>query len=134
MMEARRLMEDRFAMPVYVAGESRGGMYAALAAAADPDFFGYIGVSTGGYGQIGSQYTGDAGTFLKSIDPEFAVGRISPRPVFILHAPPDSIIPFDDGKRLAGRAGETGQFIHFNGTHGMNEDADRIIQGIILTF
>lgn len=133
-MEARRLMEDRFAAPVYVAGESRGGMYAALAAAADPDFFGYFGVSTGGYDQIGSQYTGDAGRFLKSIDPEFAVGRISPRPVFVLHASPDSVIPFENGKRLARRAGETGQFIPFNGTHGMNEDADRIITGMILTF
>jgi hypothetical protein len=134
MSEAQRFIRDRYQVPVFAGGESRGGMYAAVAAAADPDFSGYIGVSTTGFNLSGSQYTGDAGRFLNSIDPEYEISRISPRPVWILHAIPDTIIPFADGKRLAGRAGEPSRFIVFNGTHGINEDADRIIQAAVLTF
>jgi uncharacterized protein len=82
-------------------------------------------------GLIGSEHStrGQAGRFLQSIDPEYAISRITPRPVWVLHATPDTVIPFDDGKRLAGRAGEPKQFIPFNGTHGINEEADRIYQG-----
>lgn len=134
LIEARRIIEDRYSVPVFVGGESRGGMYAALTAAADPAFAGYFGVSTGGYDRIGAQYAGEPGRFLKSIDPEYAIGRITPRPVWVLHATPDTIIPFEDGIRLAGRAGEPKQFIPFNGTHGINEDADRIIRETILIF
>lgn len=134
LIEARRIIRERYPVPVFAGGESRGGMYAALAAAADPEFSGYFGISTGGYDQIGAQYPGEPGRFLQSIDPEYAIGRITPRPVWVLHAMPDTIIPFEDGKRLAGRAGEPKQFIPFNGTHGINEDADRIIRGALLTF
>lgn len=134
LVEARRIIRDRYPVPVFVAGESRGGMYASLAAAADPGFAGYFGVSTGGFDRIGAQYPGQAGRFLHSIDPEYAISRITPRPVWVLHATPDTVIPFDDGKRLAGRAGEPKEFIPFNGTHGINEDADRIIRGKVLTF
>lgn len=132
MSEARRLIQDRY--QVFASGESRGGMYAAVAAAADPEFSGYIGVSTTGFNLSGSQYTGNASRFLNSIDPEYEISRISPRPVWILHAMPDPIIPFADGERLAGRAGEPKQFSVFNGTHGMSQDADRIIQETVLTF
>jgi fermentation-respiration switch protein FrsA (DUF1100 family) len=134
MSEARRVIQDRYQIPVFASGESRGGMYAAVAAAADPEFSGYIGVSTAGFNLSGSQYTGNAGRFLNSIDPEYEISRVSPRPVWVLHAMADRIIPFSDGERLAGRAGEPKQFIVFNGTHGMNEDADRIIQETVLTF
>jgi alpha-beta hydrolase superfamily lysophospholipase len=134
LIEARRILRERYTVPVFVAGESRGGMYAALAAAADPEFSGYLGVSTGGYDRIGALYPGETGRFLKSIDPEYAITRITPRPVWVLHATPDTIIPFEDGRRLAGRAGEPTQFIPFNGTHGINEEADRIIRGTVLTF
>jgi uncharacterized protein len=133
-IEARWIIGDRYTVPVFVGGESRGGMYASLAAAADPGFSGYFGVSTGGFDRIGAQYPGEPGRFLRSIDPEYAISRITPRPVWVLHAMPDTIIPFIDGKRLAGRAGEPKQFIPFNGTHGINEDADRVIRETVLTF
>jgi len=43
---ARRMLADRFDVPVYALGSSNGGRYAAVAAAVDPQFSGYIGIST----------------------------------------------------------------------------------------
>jgi len=111
--------------PVYAMGASNGGRYAAIAAAADTGFAGYIGVSTSGLGLAGDEYTGNASRFLLSIDPDHAIGKIAPRPVWIFHSRTDPIINFTYGEELYRRAGNPKTFIVFNGTHGENEEVDR---------
>ncbi|MHC1630135.1 MAG: alpha/beta hydrolase, partial [Methanoculleaceae archaeon] len=66
---ARKLLAERTGIPVFVAGSSQGGRYAALAAAADPEFAGYAGISTGGFDSTGERYTGAAREFLLAVDP-----------------------------------------------------------------
>ncbi len=128
MSAARSLLTGRFGVPVYAAGSSNGGRYAAVAAALDPEFAGYIGISTSGFGIAGGQYTADATKFLLSVDPGTYIGRITPRPVWILHSKADSIIPFDDGRKLYDRAQDPKTFTEFYGGHGINNDVDdRII-------
>jgi fermentation-respiration switch protein FrsA (DUF1100 family) len=127
---ARGIMALRWTVPVYAMGASNGGRSAAIAAAADPGFAGYIGVSTSGFGLAGNGYSGNASRFLLSIDPDHAIGRIAPRPVWIFHSREDSIIPFEQGEELFSRAGNPKEFIVFNGTHGENDEVDRKVMGI----
>ncbi len=125
---ARQYVSGEFNVPVYFAGESNGGRYAALAAALDRGSAGYVGISTSGFRNAGETYTGQARLFLLSIDPDITIGRVSPRPVWIFHAGNDPVIPFEDGKELFGKAGEPKEFVSFNGTHGIN---DEVVGGII---
>lgn len=124
---ARSMLTARFGVPVYAAGSSNGGRFAAVAAGLDPQFAGYIGISTSGYGMAGEQYGGDAGRFLLSVDPDNYIARISPRPVWIFHSKADSIIPFDDGRELYGRAQDPRTFFEFYGGHGINSEVDEQI-------
>ena len=128
---ARQILAGRYRVPVYAMGASNGGRWAAVAAAADPGFAGYIGVSTSGFGLAGNGYTGSARRFLLSIDPEHSIGTIAPRPVYLFHSPRDTIIPFAQGQALFDRAGEPKMFIPFNGTHGENAEVDREIMARI---
>ncbi|HWQ65271.1 MAG TPA: hypothetical protein VN372_00195 [Methanospirillum sp.] len=114
-------------IPVWVVGESNGGRYAAIAAATDPDFTGYIGISTSGFDRLGDQYEGTARSFLWSIDPDVIAPGIGPRPSYIYHAPTDTVIPFEAGKKLAERIGDSANFSSFNGTHGVNGEVDSLI-------
>jgi uncharacterized protein len=127
------LVSARWQVPAYAMGASNGGRYAAIAAAADTGFAGYIGVSTSGIGLAGNQYTGNASRFLLSIDPDHAIGKIAPRPVWIFHSRRDPIIPFDQGEELFGRAGEPKEFIVFNGTHGENDEVDARVEQICVS-
>ena len=127
---AQGIVSGRWKVPVYSMGASNGGRYAAIAAAADPDFAGYIGVSTSGFGLLGDQYTGNASRFLLSIDPDHAIGKIAPRPVWIFHSRTDPVINFTLGQELYGQAGNPKEFVVFNGTHGENEEVDARVEGI----
>ena len=124
---AREFLTEKYQIPVFVTGDSNGGRFAAIAAASDPGYAGFIGVSTSGFNMTGDDYTGDARRFLLSVDPDAAVARIATRPVWIFHAPADTIISFSDGRRLYDMAGEPKRFVSFNGTHGSNEEVDRIL-------
>ena len=126
---ARLYLEEKFRTRVYAMGESNGGRYAAFAAASDPNFAGYIGVSTSGFDRYGLSVGGDAGIFIESIDPDRLIRKISPRPVWILHAPEDTFIPIADGLRLFENAGEPRTFINFSGTHGINDRVDAWVIG-----
>jgi len=127
---ARGIASGRWTVPVYSMGASNGGRYAAIAAAADPGFSGYIGVSTSGFDLAGNQYTGNASRFLLSIDPDHGIGKISPRPVWIFHSRSDPIINFTLGQELYSHAGNPKEFIIFNGTHGENGEGDQKVIGI----
>jgi dienelactone hydrolase len=127
---ARGISSGRWMVPVYAMGASNGGRYAAIAAAADPGFSGYIGVSTSGFDLAGNQYTGNASRFLLSIDPDHAIGQIAPRPVWIFHSRRDPVINFTLGEELYSRAREPKEFIVFNGTHGENDEVDTTVIGI----
>jgi fermentation-respiration switch protein FrsA (DUF1100 family) len=125
MIAAREVLAARCpGTPVHAMGSSNGGRYAEMAAAADPAFSGYIGVSTSGFDRAGDGYAGDARRFLLSVDPSVSVASISPRPVVVFHAPDDPVIPFADGRALYEAAKEPKEFVPFNGTHGVNAEVD----------
>jgi alpha-beta hydrolase superfamily lysophospholipase len=130
LVASRELVSARWQVPAYAMGASNGGRYAAIAAAADTGFAGYIGVSTSGFGLAGNQYTGNASRFLLSIDPDHAIVRITPRPVWIFHSRRDPIINFTQGEELFSHAREPKEFIVFNGTHGENDEVDARVEQI----
>jgi fermentation-respiration switch protein FrsA (DUF1100 family) len=134
MISARKYLSQRFGIPVVHMGDSNGGRYAALAAARDPGSAGYIGISTSGFGRQGDEYTGDARTFLLSIDPEVYLPLISPRPVIIFHSENDPVISFSEGQNLFSAASGPKEFVVFNGTHGIDDEVDTAIGSRMLTF
>jgi fermentation-respiration switch protein FrsA (DUF1100 family) len=134
MIATREILASRYQVPTYAMGESNGGRYAAIAAAADRNFSGYIGISTSGFGLAGNRYNGEERKFLLSIDPDHAIADISLRPVLIFHAPDDSIIPYTDGRALYGHAKEPKEFWNLTTGHGLNEEADQEIITYLLNF
>lgn len=126
---ARAYLREKTGMPVYAAGESNGGRYAAIAAALDRDFAGFIGISTSGFSRAGESYPGDAGRFLLSVDPEVQGVKMKGRSSWVFHAPGDSVIPLSAGRALYDALPDPKQFILFNGTHGLNGEVDARILG-----
>ena len=128
LVNAQKIVSNRFSVPVYMLGSSNGGRYAAVAAGVDPQFSGYVGISTSDWGLLDSTiqqgYSGDPVRFATSIEPSTYFTKISPRPVWIFHAPNDPIIPFANGKQFFGLAQEPKTFSEFSGDHGINSDVD----------
>jgi alpha-beta hydrolase superfamily lysophospholipase len=132
LVTSQKMLSGRFGVPVYAMGSSNGGRYAAVATGVDPDFAGYVGVSTSDWGILDSAIrageTGDVIRFGSSLEPSTYFKKISPRPVWIFHAVNDPVIPFESGKKFFLDAKEPKTFIEFSGEHGINSDVDdRII-------
>jgi len=128
LVNAQQIVSDRFSVPVYAMGSSNGGRYAAVAAGIDPQFAGYIGISASDWGlresTIQQGYSGDPVRFATSLEPSTYFTKISPRPVWIFHAPGDRIIPFESGKEFFAAARDPKTFTEFSGSHGINADVD----------
>lgn len=128
LVNARKMLSDRFSVPVYAVGSSNGGRYAAIAAGVDKEYAGYIGISTSDWGIIDAftaqGYTGDPIRFAASLEPGTYLPKIAPRPVWIFHNATDPIIPFESGKAFFVKAGEPKTFSEFQGDHGINADVD----------
>jgi len=128
LVNAQKIVSDRFSVPVYVMGSSNGGRYAAVAAGVDPQFAGYVGISTSDWGLLDSiiqqGYSGNPVLFATSVEPSTYFTKITPRPVWIFHAVNDPIIPFANGKQFFNSAQEPKTFIEFSGSHGINSDVD----------
>jgi hypothetical protein len=131
LVAARKLLAGIYDIPVYAMGSSNGGRYTAVAAGIDPEFAGYIGISTSDWGLLDSLlrqgYSGDPVRFATSLEPGTYIGRIAPRPVWVFHARNDSVIPFESGERFFDRAREPKTFLEFSGDHGINSDVDERI-------
>jgi hypothetical protein len=131
LISAQRMLNGRYKCPVYAAGSSNGGRYAAVAAGTDPAFAGYVGISTSDWGLknslIQQSVTGNKLQFATSLEPSTYIGKISPRPVWIFHAKTDPIIPFENGKQFFDKAKEPKTFIEFSGDHGINPNVDEQI-------
>ncbi len=132
LVASQKILSERFSVPVYAIGSSNGGRYAAVATGVDPDFAGYVGISTSDWGirdaVVQQGYTGDLVRFATSIEPGTYFAKISPRPVWAFHAENDPVIPFEYGKQFFQDAKEPKTFIEFSGGHGINPDVDdRII-------
>jgi dienelactone hydrolase len=131
LVAAQQVLSGRFGVPVYAMGSSNGGRYAAVATGVDPEFSGYVGISTSDWGILDSAiqqgYSGNLIRFAKSLEPSSYFAKISPRPVWIFHSLNDSIIPFDSGKEFFKDAYEPKTFIEFSGEHGINSDVDERI-------
>jgi hypothetical protein len=128
LISAQKIVSDRFFVPVYMMGSSNGGRYAAIAAGVDPQFAGYIGISTSDWGLLNSTiqqgYSGDPIRFATSVEPSTYFIQITPRPVWIFHAAGDTIVPFTNGKLFFDQALEPKTFTEFSGDHGINSDVD----------
>jgi len=128
LVNAEKLLSDRFSVPVWAVGSSNGGRYAAIAAGVDPGYAGYVGISTSDWGILDAftaqGYTGDPIRFATSLEPGTYLPKISPRPVWIFHNATDPIIPFESGKAFYAKAGEPKNFTEFQGGHGINPDVD----------
>ncbi len=131
LVAAQQILSGRFGVPVYAMGSSNGGRYAAVAAGVDPEFSGYVGISTSDWGVLDSAiqqgYSGSLLRFATSLEPSTYFAKISPRPVWIFHAAGDPIIPFASGKQFFDSAQEPKTLIEFSGDHGINPDADNRI-------
>jgi uncharacterized protein len=131
LVSAQKLLAGKYHVPTYAMGSSNGGRYAAVAAGVDPQFAGYVGISTSDWGVkeafIQQGYTGDPVRFAASIEPGTYIGKISPRPVWIFHVKKDPIIPFESGQQFFAQAGEPKTFMEFSGDHGINPDVDEKI-------
>jgi len=131
LVAAQQILSGRFGAPVYAMGSSNGGRYAAVATGIDPEFSGYVGISTSDWGVLDSViqqgYSGNLIRFATSLEPSTYFTKISPRPVWIFHAVNDPIIPFDSGKKFFKDAREPKTFIEFSGEHGINTDVDNRI-------
>ena len=131
LVAAEKMLTGKYHVPVYAMGSSNGGRYAAVAAGVDPQFAGYVGISTSDWGVydalVRQGYTGNPVRFAASLEPGSCISRISPRPVWIFHAENDPVIPFESGKEFFGKAGEPKTFLVFSGDHGINPDVDRQI-------
>ncbi len=127
-MHARAYLAETYGVPVWAVGSSNGGRYAAIAAAVDPGFAGYAGVSTSDLGaRLGS---GDVSRrFTASLDPAVYIGSISPRQVVLYHSPSDRVVPFADGQALFEDANEPKAFVTFNGSHGIDPAVDADLVG-----
>ena len=128
LVAAQQVLSDRFSVPVYAMGSSNGGRYAAVAAGVDPEFSGYVGISTSDWGILDSAieqgYSGNLIRFATSLEPSTYFAKISPRPVWIFHTINDPVIPFESGKQFFRDAHEPKTFIEFSGEHGINTDVD----------
>ena len=128
LVNAQKIVSDRFSVPVYAVGSSNGGRYAAVAAGVDPQFAGYVGISTSDWGLLDSTiqqgYSGDPVRFATSVEPSTYFKKITPRPVWIFHAAGDPIIPFANGEQFFDSAQEPKTFTEFSGSHGINSDVD----------
>lgn len=128
LVNAQKIVSDRLSVPVYVMGSSNGGRYAAVAAGVDPQFAGYVGISTSDWGLLDSMiqqgYSGAPVRFATSVEPSTYFAKITPRPVWIFHAASDPIIPFANGKEFFDSAKQPKTFIEFSGDHGINSDVD----------
>jgi uncharacterized protein len=128
-MRARAYLATTYGAPVWAVGSSNGGRYAAVAAGIDPQFAGYAGISTSGFGGIRPGNRQTAQRFEVSVDPATYIGAISPRQVLIYHSQADPVIPFADGKALFAAAKEPRTFVAFNGSHGINPEVDADLVG-----
>jgi dienelactone hydrolase len=128
---ARQYLSSRLGVPVYAAGSSNGGRYAAVATGVDRLFAGYIGISTTDWGILesvkGQGTSEDIVRYTASLEPSTYLTEITPRPVWVFHAKNDPVIPFESGKTFFDKAGEPKKFIEFTGSHGINSDTDEKI-------
>jgi dienelactone hydrolase len=128
LISAQKIVSERLSVPVYAVGSSNGGRYAAVAAGVDPQFAGYMGISTSDWGLLDSTlqqgYSGDPVRFATSVEPSTYFTKITPRPVWIFHARGDPVIPYAKGKKFFDSAQEPKTFTDFSGDHGINSDVD----------
>lgn len=90
---------------IYIAGESMGGRFAVIAGAMEPGIAGLLLISTAGYG-LPQQGNPEAERFLKSIDPDHYIGKVSPRRMLMVHSEKDPVIPLESARETFDRAGE----------------------------
>ena len=101
-----------------MAGESFGGRNAIIATAIEPKVFGILVVGTAGLNAVTAQ-SENLLRFLKSIDPDNYIARISPRKIVMIHSKGDTFVPIGASVATFDKAKEPKSFIAANYTgHG----------------
>ncbi|MEK6825189.1 MAG: alpha/beta hydrolase [Nanoarchaeota archaeon] len=98
---------------VIIIGESMGGRYGIIATALDPRIKGVIVISSAGF-NTQSDFLSAQQRYLSSIDPSRYLSKIAPRPLAMLHAENDSIIPLTSAQLTIQKAKEPKKFFLTN--------------------
>ena len=96
---------------IIYAGESNGGRFAIIACALDPVARGVLAISTCGYDTDAAIASAgavdkDLARFYRSIDPETYLGKITPRPLIMIHSRNDTVIPYRLAERTYARGSQ----------------------------
>lgn len=107
---------------ILIGGESMGARFAVIAAAIDKSFKGVFVISTSGYGK--QDTLTPQGKFMASIDPDWYIGKISPREIVVFHSKSDTVIPFAQAENTFSFAKEPKEFIEMPSEciHGQCEE------------
>jgi fermentation-respiration switch protein FrsA (DUF1100 family) len=94
---------------IVYAGESNGGRFAIIASALDTNARGTMAISTCGFGTDAAISSGmltdkDEIRFYRSIDPDTYLGKITPRPLVMIHSRNDTIIAYRLAEQTFARA------------------------------
>ncbi|MBI3035044.1 alpha/beta fold hydrolase [Candidatus Woesearchaeota archaeon] len=114
---------------IIVAGESLGGRIAVIAAAIDRNIKGALVISSSG---LDFEETNDTrvNTFLKSVDSDHYLSRITPRKIVMMHNAFDRIIPLSSAISSFEKAEEPKQFIAVNDTNCNHGYCDSMYNGM----
>ncbi len=116
---------------IYAAGESMGGNYVMIATGMEPRISGILLISSSGF-KFEPQADPKAAQFLKSIVGDSYLDLFSPRPLVMLHAVEDWVVPFRHAQETFDMAGEPKQLLTIDSSqHAYNEEFREILeQGI----
>ena len=94
---------------ILIGGESMGARFAIIAGAVEKNIKGIFAISTSGYGKQSNLAM--EGKFMASIDPDWYIGKISPRKIVMFHSKSDTVIPFAQAQNTFSFASEPKEFI-----------------------
>ncbi|MBI4021476.1 MAG: alpha/beta fold hydrolase [Candidatus Aenigmarchaeota archaeon] len=110
---------------VFIAGVSMGGRVAIIAAAQDKGIGGVLAVSTGGFPAVAG-LPAEQERFLASINPDAYVASLAPRPLVMIHAEQDPVIPLTAAEQTYALARQPKEFFSvLDAGHGYYTDRDR---------
>ncbi len=120
---------------IAIIGISNGGRFAIIAAGIDPSVNGVVGISTNGYdvesfiSEPSGQLTQNQTRFLRSIDPDIYLDKLSPRKLVMIHMTNDSVIPLELAQATYEKANEPKVFYPLEGTgHGYNDAMKDVLE------
>jgi alpha-beta hydrolase superfamily lysophospholipase len=119
--DALRAFDILYSLPgidksrIYAAGESMGGNYAMIAAGIEPRISGLMLISSSGY-KFQPQSDPMAAEYMKSIVGDSYIAMLQPRPLLMLHAEQDAVVPLFHAQDTFKKAGQPKEMLTINST------------------